>query len=162
MVCFTSLRQDESIFLQCEHVLCYDCSKTIVAKLVVAQRQEALTYKCECCNTKTVLERDLVESLMKAAKIEIRAEEVSASRRSQARSLRKNLKPNNRAAEINLRKEPLEETNSPSADSLFCLDCQAGCFSIDAYLAGLHRNHNVKSIPKAYPMLVENTEELRM
>jgi len=38
VVCFTALRQDESIFLQCEHVLCYDCSKTIVARLIVAQR----------------------------------------------------------------------------------------------------------------------------
>lgn len=69
VVCFTSLKQDESIFLQCEHVLCYDCSKAIVAKLAVAQKQQSLVYKCECCNTKTTLDNDLVESLMKAAKV---------------------------------------------------------------------------------------------
>jgi len=100
---------------------------------------------------------------MKAAKQELRVEEVSASRRSQVRSIRKNPNPTNKArSEKDYQREISEEQNSPGSDSLFCLDCQAGCFSIDAYLAGLHRNHNVKSVPKAYPMLVENTEELRM
>jgi hypothetical protein len=74
VACFNSLRQDESIFLQCEHVLCYDCSKNIVRKLASTQRQEELVYRCECCNTKTVMEKELVESLLKSTKLERRAE----------------------------------------------------------------------------------------
>lgn len=96
-----------------------------------------------------------MDSLMKAAKLEMRAEEVSASRNGRLSSLRKETKTANRRQATLESKESLSmHSNDPGADSLFCLDCQAGCFSIDAYLAGLHKNHNVKSIPKAYPILM--------
>ena len=43
---------------------------------------------------------------------------------------------------------------------LYCFDCNSECFSIEDYLSGLHKNHEVKYIRKAYEQLEVSASEL--
>ena len=56
--------------------------------------------------------------------------------------------------------EPQSSLEINEVKCLYCFDCRSACFSLDEYLEGLHKSHNVKYIKKAYQQLESQSEEL--
>ncbi|EAS05695.2 hypothetical protein TTHERM_01113060 (macronuclear) [Tetrahymena thermophila SB210] len=77
-----------------------------------------------------------------------------------SKNKKKSMEGGNKVSQNLSQNQSMSEKNNDET-ILYCFTCECQCFSLDEYLKGMHKNHNVNNVSKAYESLQEPIDDLR-
>ncbi|KAL4468007.1 hypothetical protein ABPG72_015877 [Tetrahymena utriculariae] len=77
-----------------------------------------------------------------------------------SKNKKKSMEGGNKASQNLSQNQSIQEKNNEET-ILYCSTCECQCFSLDEYLKGMHKNHIVNNVSKAYESLQEPIDDLR-
>ena len=159
---------EETLLLSCDHNLCIHCAADSLSR----QEPQGMISKsqvvtCELCNSQTEIDPATTKEILSIAM-------VSPSNLSPLQNYSQtNIYPNP-SDSINLNQYNLHQSNSNlfipihrevcsehgEPITYLCFDCLSKCICAECVVHGVHKNHEVINIKKAYPLISEKTEEI--
>ena len=156
---------DETLLLSCEHNLCIPCAAD---KLSNSTKMNNIIM-CDFCHSQTELDPITVKDILS---INTNHPQTNGSCNNYSQS---NIYPNisdsfnytqhhhhlhqsNSNLFVPIQNEVCVEHGEPI--TYLCFDCLSKCICAECVVHGVHKNHEVMNIKKAYPLIYEKTEDL--
>ena len=173
---------DQALMLSCEHNLCMNCA----AKNLSQQNPQLSNNKqyivCELCGSKTEIDNQTSKEILSSVlnNLNLNPKILNPDNNQNINDSNFNLNNvNNNEIIINSidyqnnnlnnlliansnivnQKYLCKEHGEPL--SYLCLDCMSKCICSECIVHGIHRNHDVLNIKKAYPLIFNKTQDLQ-
>ena len=175
---------EETLLLTCEHNLCLPCAAKNLSKVDSKNIHKFKTVVCEICLNQTVLDPYTATELLNMfPQFTYKAKTPTSMTRKETPE-RKIQASNNHSQNTHLMSESLLNMSSLSKAqnmssmstmvnakreyckehgeelTYYCLDCMCRCICSECVVHGSHKNHEVMNVKRAYPLIVEKTDEL--
>lgn len=160
------LQTEETLLLSCDHNLCIQCAADNLSR----QEQQGIISKtqivtCELCNSHTEIDQATAKEILSIA-MNSNSNGSPLPNYSQYPNVsdslntlnQYNLHQSNSSLFVPIHREICNEHGEPI--TYLCLDCLSKCVCAECVVHGVHKNHEVINIKKAYPLISEKTEEM--
>ena len=159
---------DETLLLSCEHNLCIPCAADKLSNNMKAHHNNIIM--CDFCHSQTELDPITVKDILLINTNPPQTNGSCNNNYSQS-----NIYPNisdsfnytqhhhhlhqsNSNLFVPIQNEVCVEHGEPI--TYLCFDCLSKCICAECVVHGVHKNHEVMNIKKAYPLIYEKTEDL--
>lgn len=173
---------DQSLFLSCDHNFCFVCASELLRAQKISNYNNYQNIKCSLCEGTTLLEPDTIKQILIAGYKNfdenndnnnyINLENENNNLNEFENKLNKKNKNsqneifnnNISTSELNIindltnYKQLCKEHAEPF--TYLCLDCMSNCICAECIVHGIHRDHDVLTIKKAYPLICKKLEDL--
>ena len=175
-------KTDQALMLSCDHNLCMNCAAKYINK-----NPENQTIICDLCGSKTEIDTQTSQEILSTVfkNLNLNYDLLNPNKfnnnfnRTENDNIYNNPSPNYLNNEIfinsmnninptnNLlisnaniinRKILCQDHNEPM--TYLCLDCMSKCICSECIVHGIHQNHDVLNIKKAYPMILNKVQDL--
>lgn len=156
---------EETLLLSCEHNLCISCAAENIS------RQESIGIKknqlviCDICKSQTEIDNETAKEILSIAMNGDKSMN-SINNQSNANPLLYNnelLSMSSSIPKYNFSNYQQQKELCPEHGeviSYLCFDCLSKCICSECVVHGIHRNHEVINIKKAYPLICDKAEDL--
>ncbi len=177
-------KTDQALMLSCEHNLCMNCA----AKYLSRENPQASSLRqyiiCDICGSKTEIDNQTSKEILSTVlkDLNLNPDLINANNNNQNvndNNLSNNINnaynneiifnsndyPNNNINNLLIANSNIVNLKNLCRDhgepiSYLCLDCMSKCICSECIVHGIHRNHDVLNIKKAYPLILGKTQGL--
>ena len=173
---------EQSLFLGCDHNFCFDCAAELLRAQNISNYNNYQNIKCSLCKRSTLLEPDTIKQILIAGYknfdenndnnnyINLENENNNLNEfenklnKKNKNSQNEIINNNISTSELNIindltnYKQLCKEHAEPF--TYLCLDCMSNCICAECIVHGIHRDHDVLTIKKAYPLICKKLEDL--
>jgi len=177
-------KTDQALMLSCEHNLCMNCA----AKYLSRENPQASSLRqyiiCDICGSKTEIDNQTSKEILSTVlkDLNLNPDLINANNNNQNvndNNLSNNINnaynneiifnsndyPNNNINNLLIANSNIVNLKNLCRDhgepiSYLCLDCMSKCICSECIVHGIHRNHDVLNIKKAYPLILGKTQDL--
>ena len=173
---------DQSLFLSCDHNFCFVCASELLRAQNISNYNNYQNIKCSLCERTTLLEPDTIKQILIAGYknfdenndnnnyINLENENNNLNefenklnkknKNSQNEIINNNISTSelNIINDLTYYKQLCKEHAEPF--TYLCLDCMSNCICAECIVHGIHRDHDVLTIKKAYPLICKKLEDL--
>ena len=173
---------DQSLFLSCEHNFCFFFASELLREQNISNYNNYQNIKCSLCEGTTLLEPDTIKQILIAGYknfdenndnnnyINLENENNNLNEfenklnKKNKNSQNEIINNNISTSELNIindltnYKQLCKEHAEPF--TYLCLDCMSNCICAECIVHGIHRDHDVLTIKKAYPLICKKLEDL--
>ena len=183
-------KTDQALMLSCEHNLCMNCAAKYLSRENPQSSSLRQYIICDICGSKTEIDnqtsKEILSTVLKDLNLNPDLINInSSSQNPNDNNLSNNINPNlnlnnayNNEIIFNSNDYPNNNYNSlliansnivnlknlcrdhGEPISYLCLDCMSKCICSECIVHGIHRNHDVLNIKKAYPLILGKTQDL--
>jgi hypothetical protein len=182
-------KTEQALMLSCDHNLCLSCAAKALNNQKLKNFNSSQYIKCDNCNSLTEIEPETIKQILSEGYenyenenyvidnmesndfIDLEDNNMNKMNYPPLTGNQKNNKvnkkisgDNNSASEINIIND-LISNNSKCKEhgellNYLCLDCMSNCVCTECVVHGIHRNHEVLNIKKAYPLIYNKIQDL--
>jgi hypothetical protein len=179
-------KTDQILMAFCEHNLCLSCAAIILKKQQITGENGNQYLKCEKCYNMTELDPETINQILDHEN-EVKKNDNNnlIDNNFENNDVLEYVKNNNKyipnRSNNNLSKKNYTENSATELNIIsdlnnnnfinvckehgeklnyLCLDCMTNCVCPECVVHGIHRNHEVLNIKKAYPLIYNKLEEL--
>ena len=163
---------DETLLLSCEHNLCIPCAadKLSHSNVECANMSNAKMHiiTCDFCRSQTELDPMTVKEILSVNANPPQTNGSGIQNYSQSNiypnisdsfnNYTHHLHQSNSNLFVPIQSEVCVEHGEPI--TYLCFDCLSKCICAECVVHGVHKNHEVINVKKAYPLIYEKTEDL--
>ena len=177
-------KTDQALMLSCEHNLCMNCA----AKYLSRENPQSSSLRqyiiCDICGSKTEIDNQTSKEILSTVlkDLNLNPDLINANNSNQNvndNNLSNNINnaynneiifnsndyPNNNINNLLIANSNIVNLKNLCRDhgepiSYLCLDCMSKCICSECIVHGIHRNHDVLNIKKAYPLILGKTQDL--
>ena len=165
-------KTDKALMLSCEHNLCMNCAAKYLSHGYQKYLNDKQYIACEICGSKTEIDAETSREILLTVlnNLNINPNYINGNNNNSYAmnpinypnninyNSCNNFFPNLNSNILNYR-DLCKEHGEPI--SYLCLDCMSKCICSECILNGIHTNHEVTNIKKAYPLICEKTLDLK-
>jgi tripartite motif-containing protein 63 len=161
---------EETLLLTCDHNLCLPCAAKNLSKEDSKNIHKFRTVVCGVCFIQTTLDTSTANELLNMYpqynlnKSIIKAEELDHKNTSKKNNMINESLLNmsgyskNNVSSFMTKRELCKEHGEEL--TYYCLECLCRCICSECVVHGSHKNHEVMNVKRAYPIIVEKSEDL--
>ena len=177
-------KTDQALMLSCEHNLCMNCA----AKYLSRENPQSSSIRqyiiCDICGSKTEIDNQTSKEILSTVlkDLNLNPDLININNNNQNtndNNLPNNINnaynneiifnpndyPNNNINNLLIANSNVVNLKNLCRDhgepiSYLCLDCMSKCICSECIVHGIHRNHDVLNIKKAYPLILGKTQDL--
>ena len=177
-------KTDQALMLSCEHNLCMNCA----AKYLSRENPQSSNIRqyiiCDICGSKTEIDNQTSKEILSTVlkDLNLNPDLININNNNQNtndNNLPNNINnaynneiifnpndyPNNNINNLLIANSNVVNLKNLCRDhgepiSYLCLDCMSKCICSECIVHGIHRNHDVLNIKKAYPLILGKTQDL--
>ena len=177
-------KTDQALMLSCEHNLCMNCA----AKYLSRENPQSSSIRqyiiCDICGSKTEIDNQTSKEILSTVlkDLNLNPDLININNNNQNtndNNLPNNINnaynneiifnpndyPNNNINNLLIANSNIVNLKNLCRDhgepiSYLCLDCMSKCICSECIVHGIHRNHDVLNIKKAYPLILGKTQDL--
>ena len=177
-------KTDQALMLSCEHNLCMNCA----AKYLSRENPQSSNIRqyiiCDICGSKTEIDNQTSKEILSTVlkDLNLNPDLININNNNQNTNdnnlpnninnaynneiiFNQNDYPNNNINNLLIANSNIVNLKNLCRDhgepiSYLCLDCMSKCICSECIVHGIHRNHDVLNIKKAYPLILGKTQDL--
>ena len=173
-------KADETLLLSCNHNLCIPCAAENISRQENKGINKTQYVICDLCKNETEIDNETAKEILSQAindkkeneNINFNSNYLNNENINFYKDSNNNYNNSNNSNNlINLTYlNPLNNNNLKNSTEIceehgelityLCLDCLSKCVCSECVVHGIHKNHDVINIKKAYPLVYGKTEEL--
>ena len=169
-------KTEETLLLSCEHNLCIPCAAENLSRQESKGINKTQLVICDLCGSETEIDNETSKEILSMAVNNSNENNNYMNYSSNLNDNNNNIDFNNNSNGIvNLTYFNQSNTNNNNNNfnyndnicnehgeplTYLCLDCLSKCVCSECVVHGIHKNHDVINIKKAYPLVYGKTEEL--
>ena len=164
-------KTEETLLLSCEHNLCIPCAAENLSRQESKGINKIQIVICDLCGSETEIDNETAKEILTIAN-----ENNNENKNYQENMNNNNLNFDNSNSNGFVNLTYFNQSNNFSNNNLnynenicqehgepltyLCLDCLSKCVCSECVVHGIHKNHEVMNIKKAYPLVYGKSEEL--
>jgi hypothetical protein len=169
-------KTEETLLLSCEHNLCIPCAAENLSRQESKGINKTQLVICDLCGSETEIDNETSKEILSMAVNNSNENNNYMNYSSNLNDNNNNIDFNNNSNGIvNLTYFNQSNTNNNNNNfnyndnicnehgeplTYLCLDCLSKCVCAECVVHGIHKNHEVMNIKKAYPLVYGKSEEL--
>lgn len=154
---------EETLLLSCEHNLCIACAAENISKQKSVGIKKTQLVICDICKSPTEIDNETAKEILSIAmNVEISTNSINSNNVLYYNNDILNMS-SPKYSNVNLSHYQQQKEICPEHGeviSYLCFDCLSKCICSECVVHGIHRNHEVINIKKAYPLICDKVEDL--
>lgn len=155
---------EETLLLSCEHNLCIACAAENISKQKSIGIKKAQLVICDICKSQTEIDNETAKEILSIAmNVDRSTNSINSNNVLYCNNDILNSSSIPKYRNVNLSHYQQQKELCPEHGeiiSYLCFDCLSKCICSECVVHGIHRNHEVINIKKAYPLICDKVEDL--
>ena len=160
-------KTDEALLLSCDHNLCIPCAAENISRMESQGINKTQLVICDLCKSQTEIDNETSKEILSIAMninnnlIDNQPNSISNQNFYNSSNDFLNISgsvPRYTTPYTQGQREICQEHGEEI--SYLCMDCMSKCICSECVVHGVHRNHEVINIKKAYPLIYDKAQEL--
>ena len=155
---------EETLLLSCEHNLCIACAAKNISKQKPIGIKKTELVICDICKSQTEIDNETAKEILSIAmNVDRSTNSINSNNVLYCNNDILNSSSIPKYRNVNLSHYQQQKELCPEHGeiiSYLCFDCLSKCICSECVVHGIHRNHEVINIKKAYPLICDKVEDL--